>query len=66
MIFGFRKADSGSEKGGYEVIEAMSKSFRRMRPEKASESLREYLDFRHDNVGAKLVAQNPAHLKTLT
>lgn len=59
VIRGFRRADSGAENGGHEVIEAMSKSFRRMRPAKVFENLREYLDFRHDNVGAELVDRIP-------
>ena len=56
VIQGFRKADSIVGNAGEEVIKAMSLSFRRMRPEKDFQTLGQYLEFRHDNVGAKLVA----------
>lgn len=55
IMQGFRKADSTLDKAGHAVVEAMSQSFRRMRPERKFHSLRQYLDFRHDNVGAKSV-----------
>lgn len=52
IMQGFRKADSIVGNAGQEVIEAMSLSFRRMRPEKDFQTLGQYLEFRHDNVGA--------------
>ena len=55
IMQGFRKADSTLGKAGHAVIEAMSQSFRCMRPERKFHSLRQYLDFRHDNVSAKSV-----------
>ena len=55
VIDGFRKADSIAGSAGHEVIKAMSQAFRRMRPERQFGSLRQYLEFRHDNVGAKCV-----------
>ncbi len=56
VMQGFREADSIVGNAGQEVIDAMSMSFRRMRPEKDFQTLRQYLEFRHDNVGAKSVA----------
>ena len=56
IMQGFRKADSIVGNAGQEVIEAMRLSFRRMRPEKDFQTLGQYLEFRHDNVGAKSVA----------
>ena len=53
VMNGFRNADLTAGNAGHEVIEAMSKSFRRMRPELQFRTLRQYLEFRHDNVGAK-------------
>lgn len=53
VMQGFRNADSIVGNGGQEVIEAMSLSFRRMRPEKDFQNLGQYLEFRHDNVGAE-------------
>ena len=50
---GFSNADRLGGTAGKEVIEMMSKSFRRMRPDLQWRNLRHYLDFRHDNVGAK-------------
>ena len=58
VMQGFRKADSAVGNGGREVIEAMSNSFRRMRPEMKFHTLEQYLEFRHDNVGAKLVTSH--------
>ena len=55
VMRGLRKADSIIGSGGQEVIEAMSQSFQRMRPEMQFQTVRQYLEFRHDNVGAKLV-----------
>lgn len=55
IVQGFRNADSIAGNAGHEVVEAMSLSFRRMRPDQHFQSLRQYLEFRHDNVGAKLV-----------
>lgn len=55
VMHGFRKADSVVGNAGQEVIKAMSQSFRRMRPEKDFQTLGQYLEFRHDNVGAKSV-----------
>ena len=56
VMQGFRRADSIVGNAGQEVIDAMSMSFRRMRPEKGFQTLRQYLEFRHDNVGAESVA----------
>ena len=56
VMRGFRNADSIAGNAGREVIEAMSLSFRRMRPEKDFQTLGQYLEFRHDNVGAESVA----------
>ena len=56
VMQGFRKADSIVGNAGEEVIEAMRMSFRRMRPGKEFQTLGQYLEFRHDNVGAKSVA----------
>ena len=56
VMQGFRRADSETGTAGHEVIEAMRQSFRRMRPEKKFQTLRQYLNFRHDNVGAESVA----------
>ncbi len=53
VMRGFRNADCLRGNAGKEVIETMSKSFRRMRPDVQWRNLRHYLDFRHDNVGAK-------------
>ena len=55
MTQGFRNADSIAGNAGHEVVEAMIRSFRRMRPEQQFQSLRGYLEFRHDDVGAELV-----------
>lgn len=56
VMQGFRKADSTVGNAGQEVIDAMSMSFRSMRPEKDFQTLRQYFEFRYDNVGAKSVA----------
>lgn len=48
----YKKADAALGNGGQEVINTMSKAFRRVRPDKEFQTVREYLDFRHDNVGA--------------
>lgn len=53
VVCGFRDADSNGSNAGHEVIEVIRQSFRRMRPETKFQTLREYLDFRHDNVGAE-------------
>lgn len=53
VMRGFRNADFTAGNAGKEVIEAMSESFRRMRPKQEFKTLRQYLEFRHDNVGAK-------------
>ena len=53
VMMGFRNADLTAGNAGAEVIGAMSKSFRRMRPNMQFRTLRQYLEFRHDNVGAK-------------
>lgn len=56
IMQGFRSADSEFGTAGHEVVEAMRQSFRRLRPEKRFQTLRQYLEFRHDNVGAESVA----------
>lgn len=53
VMLGFRNADLVAGNAGKEVIDMMSKSFRYMRPKMQFRSLRQYLQFRHDNVGAK-------------
>lgn len=53
VMMGFRKSSHAASNAGEEVINAMSKSFRRMRPTLQFSTLRQYLEFRHDNVGAK-------------
>ena len=69
IIQGFRDADSVAGNAGHEVVEAMSRSFRRMRPKQQFQSLGRYLEFRHDNVGAELVLlvyeQNESGLQVL-
>ena len=53
VMLGIRNADLLAGNAGKEVIDAMSESFRRMRPKMQFRNLRQYLEFRHDNVGAK-------------
>lgn len=53
VMIGFRNADRAAGNAGREVIGTMSKSFRRMRPKVHFRTIRQYLEFRHDNVGAK-------------
>ncbi|KAL8648625.1 MAG: hypothetical protein Q9210_004880 [Variospora velana] len=55
IISGFRAADLAAGNAGQEVIDAMSKSLRRIRPGFQFRTLRQYLDFRHDNVSADYV-----------
>ncbi|KAL8880502.1 MAG: hypothetical protein Q9215_003696 [Flavoplaca cf. flavocitrina] len=55
IISGFRAADLAAGNAGQEVIEAMSKSLRRIRPGFQFRTLRQYLDFRHDNVSANCI-----------
>ena len=63
---GFRKADFTVGNAGQEVIEAMSQSFQRMRPEKTFQTLGQYLEFRRHNVGAESVTLDPQHRFTST
>ena len=53
VMRGYKEADAILGNGGQEVIDTMSQAFRRVRPDKEAQSVREYLDFRHDNVGAQ-------------
>ena len=55
VMQGFRKADYTAGDAGQEVIEAMRRSFQRMRPEKDFQTLGQYLEFRRDNGGAESV-----------
>ena len=55
IISGFQSADLAAGNAGREVIDAMSKSLRRIRPDFQFRTVRQYLDFRHENVSAKYV-----------
>lgn len=43
--------------GGEEVINTMRKAFQRRRPEGEFATVRDYLEFRHDNVGAQYASE---------
>ena len=53
VLRGFRAADQAKGNGGEEVINTMRKAFQRRRPDGEFPTVREYLEFRHDNVGAQ-------------
>jgi hypothetical protein len=53
ILRGFRAADQATGSGGEEVINTMRKAFQRQRPDGEFPTVREYLDFRVDNVGAQ-------------
>lgn len=57
VISGFQTADLAAGNAGREVIDAMSKALCRIRPGFEFRTLRQYLDFRHDNVNAEYVSR---------
>ena len=59
VLRGFQAADQVKGNAGEEVIDSMRRAFRRVRPSGEFMSVREYLDFRHENVGAQWVTELP-------